>query len=487
MSFSASTSVASRPTTKRLLVLAVLCSLALLTYLDRICIMRVQNDMARDLHFGSLTRADEQLLSDRGQESDAGARLKLSEDRARTRVGWVFSAFLWGYMLFEIPGGWLGDVWGPRFVITRIVVWWSLFTILTGSIDSMAGWITATPSPALIVGLMIATRFLFGLGEAGAYPNISRALGRWFPAEHRGAAQGVIWLSSRLGGALAPTIVGTLMVVTRDWRRAFWILGAIGGVWAVLFYFWYRDRPEDFAGVNDAECRLIRGNTVSTGSIYNDGQLPALRWLRLAGSANIWAVCLVSGAVSFSWYFYVTFLPQYLNDVFQVAFDESELMTGLPLLVGGVGCMVGGQLTDWLIRRTGARRWGRSGIGFVGMAGASLCALATTQMSSAWSVIATICVACVLQDLALPCLWSVAVDIGGPYAGTICGVMNSAGAIGGALSPLVVSRVAGMFQWNAVFLLFAAAYGLAAFAWLRIDATESVTGSAHNKLSNLPT
>jgi MFS family permease len=465
---------ASGPTRKRLLVLAVFSSLALLTYLDRICIMRVQEDLARDLHFGALTAADEQPLSDRVQAGDDVARRKLSEDRARQRMSWVFSAFVWGYMLFEIPGGWLGDVWGPRLVITRIVIWWSLFTVLTGSVESVAGLITSTPTPALIVGLMVLTRFLFGVGEAGAYPNISRALGRWFPVEHRGAAQGAIWLSSRLGGALSPMIVGALMVATGDWRRAFWILGAIGGVWAALFYFWFRDRPEDFAGVNDLECQLIRGNTVGFGSIYDDRQLPGVPWLQLVRSTNLWAVCLVSGAVSFSWYFYITFLPQYLKEHFQVGFDQSELMTGLPLLVGGLGCIVGGRLTDYLICRTGARRWGRSGIGFVGMAGAGLCAVTITQMSSAWGVIGTICVACVMQDLALPCLWSVAVDIGGQYAGTICGVMNSAGALGGALSPLVVARVAGIFQWNAVFMLFAAAYGVAALAWLRIDATESV-------------
>src|SRR4029450_8142941 len=118
--------------------------------------------------------------SDRGQSAESLARLKLSEDRARVRMSWVFSAFVWGYMLFEIPGAWLGHVWGPRLVLTRIVIWWSLFTVLTGSVGSVAGWITSTPSPALIVGLMVLTRFLFGVGEAGAYPNISRALGRWF-------------------------------------------------------------------------------------------------------------------------------------------------------------------------------------------------------------------------------------------------------------------------------------------------------------------
>src|SRR5213593_3984684 len=198
----------SAPTRYRFLVLAVLCSLAFLTYLDRICIMRVQGDIEHDLGFTHLTQADEQALRERGLEADSQARAKLAKDRATERMSWVFSAFVAGYVLFEVPGGWLGDRWGARAVIFRIVLCWSLFTALTGGVKGITALFSSSPRPAQWLMAMVAVRFLFGVGEAGAYPNIARALGRWFPFHERATAQSFIWFSSRFGGAFAPTIIG---------------------------------------------------------------------------------------------------------------------------------------------------------------------------------------------------------------------------------------------------------------------------------------
>src|SRR5881628_55220 len=164
----------SAPTRYRFLVLAVLCSLAFLTYLDRICIMRVQGDIERDLGFAQLTNEDEQSLRERGLESDAQARTKLGKDRATERMSWVFSAFVAGYVLFEVPGGWLGDRWGARAVIFRIVLCWSLFTAATGGVKQITSLFFSRPGPEHWLLVLIAVRFLFGVGEAGAYPNIAR-------------------------------------------------------------------------------------------------------------------------------------------------------------------------------------------------------------------------------------------------------------------------------------------------------------------------
>src|SRR5207253_1118318 len=133
-------------------------------------------------------------------------------------------------------------------------------------------------------------RFLFGLGEAGAYPNIARALGRWFPFRERGTAQGAIWLSSRFGGAVAPSLVGGLIVLTGRWQSAFWILGVIGMVWAILFYGWFRNRPEEKTSVNVAECETIRAGSVDVGSIYDDKTPAAVPWKRLICSTNLLAL-----------------------------------------------------------------------------------------------------------------------------------------------------------------------------------------------------
>jgi MFS family permease len=333
---------------------------------------------------------------------------------------------------------------------------------------------------------MVLVRFLFGLGEAGAYPNIARALGRWFPFRERGAAQGAIWLSSRFGGAIAPAIIGSLVVVAGGWQRAFWVLGALGMVWALLFFLWFRDRPEEQASVNQAECDLIRAGAAGPESIYHDAAPAQVPWARLFLSPNLLWLYVASFTAAFSWFFYVTFLPKYLKDQFHVDYSQSEIMTGLPLLVGGLACLAGGRLSDVLIRATGSRRWGRSLQGALGLGVAACCALAVSRTHSAWAVILIICVASAFQDLALPAMWCASVDIGGRCAGTVGGCMNSFGAIGAMLSPLVAAKVAIHWNWQAVFVVFAASYFVGALAWLRVDASRPFLGEDRKGLPKPP-
>src|SRR6266540_3512764 len=459
----------SPPTRYRFLVLAVLCSLAFLTYLDRICIMRVQGDIERDLGFAELTPADKESLRKSGLEGDSQARAKLARDRATQRMSWVFSAFVAGYVLFEVPGGWLGDRWGARAVIVRIVLWWSLFTAATGGVKGITALFSSKPGPEQWLMALVAVRFLFGVGEAGAYPNIARALGRWFPFRERATAQSFIWLSSRLGGAFAPAIIGGLMLLGGGWQRAFCILGLVGLGWAAFFLMWYRDRPEDTPAVNGAERELIRAGEAAPGSIYDDTSAPAFRWNSLI-SPNVLALCLVSFCVSFCFYFYITFLPKYLKDQFQVDYAQSQFISGLPLLLGGFACLAGGFLSDYAIGKTGSKRWGRSLIPIIGWTAAGLCAFAVSQLHSAVAVMTLIVVAFIFQDFGVPSMWSLPTDIGGRFAGTVGGWMNSAGAIGGALSPLVAAQVSIAHGWNATFVVFGAVYLLGALAWLRVDA-----------------
>jgi MFS family permease len=475
------------PTRYRYLVLAVLCSLAFLTYLDRICIMRVQGDIERDLGFAELTPADEQSLRKSGLEGDSQARAKLARDRATQRMSWVFSAFVAGYVLFEVPGGWFGDRWGARAVIVRIVLCWSLFTAATGGVKGITALFSSKPGPEQWLMALVAVRFLFGVGEAGAYPNIARALGRWFPFRERATAQSFIWLSSRLGGAFAPAIIGGLMVLGGDWHRAFWILGLVGIGWAAFFFIWFRDRPEDKHQVNAAERELIRAGEAGAGSIYDDApdrwgeatDEPArgdarptrevFRWASLF-SPNVLSLCLASFCVSFCFYFYITFLPKYLKDQFQVDYAQSQFISGLPLLLGGFACLAGGFVSDYAIRKTGSKRWGRSLIPIAGWTAAGLCAFAVSQLHSAAAVMTLIVIAFVFQDLGVPSMWSLPADIGGRFAGTVGGWMNSAGAVGGVLSPLVAANVSIAYGWNATFIVFGAIYLLGALAWLRVDA-----------------
>jgi MFS family permease len=424
----------SRPTRVRFIVLAFACSLSLITYLDRVCMMRAREPMQRDL-----------ALDDR-------------------QFGTVFSAFMLGYALFEVPGGWMGDRWGARRVLTRIVLAWSLFTALTGCVWQFSWFDSGYRLPLLVFDLPLALnsfvllvlmRFFFGAGEAGAYPNLTRVTRNWFPFRERAFASGGIWMSARLGGAMAPLVIGRLSYLL-GWRQAFGVLGLLGLVWSVLFYWWFRDHPDEKETCNDAERDLIRSGARSAElgarseevvpssalrvpSSEEGHALPPLRML--FGSVTVWAICVVSACVSFGWYFIPTWQPQYYKDVFGIGFDDSEIVTGLPFLFGAIGCLVGGRVSDALVRRTGSRRWGRSLLGLVGFSLAGVCVVGMGFATRPWQAIALLCLANLVNDLAIPVVWAVCADIGGRYVGSVAGLMNMIGGVGGMLSPLLIPVV----------------------------------------------
>lgn len=468
----------------RHMVLAVLCSLAFLTYLDRVAISQVQGEVARDLHLDRLG-PEEQA---RAAEVPAEQLVELERSRASSRLKWIFTAFLVGYILFEIPGGRLGDLFGPRRVITRIVVWWSLFTALTGSVRGIGSIISREPSPELLVGIMVAVRFLFGLGEAGAFPNIARALGRWFPPGERSRALGIVWMASRIGGAVGFVLVGWLTRVTGSWERAFWCLGASGVVWALAFSRWYRDSPEQMPGTSEAERLWISGGhqEAIAGSIYDDQPAEPPPWRRLLTWSNPLAIYACSACVSFSFYFFLTYYPQYLDQSFKVEQKSREIMSGLPILAGCLGCCLGGRICDRIVLSTGSRRWGRTLTGLTGFCLAGLFTLGASwlpQGAGPWPAVLLLSLAFFCQDLGVPCLWSLPADIGGQHAGVLGGFMNAIGALGGALSPVVIDalRHHTRFGWTGVLVTCGCVYLVAGLLWVRIDASRTLASPGANR------
>jgi MFS transporter, ACS family, glucarate transporter len=463
---------ASRPTRVRFVVLAFVCTLALITYLDRVCISRVSDSMSRDLGF----------------DSDG------------VQMGYVFSAFFLGYALFEMPGGWMGDVWGARRVLGRIVIWWSAFTVVTGCVwrfaapESFQIWMHGYPLLS-VFGVLILVRFLFGAGEAGAFPNINRVTRSWFPVREWGSAQGVVWMFARLGGAVAPPVTGFLAGAL-GWRQAFWALGALGVAWSVIFLVWFRDRPEDVPSCNAAERSRIREGRAANATPTNtsaadettEGQVapveeslanihawPPMRLLLTNLSAL--AVYLAAFGVCFTFSFYPTSQPKYYKDVFGLDSEQSELMTGLPYFCGAAGALAGGWLSDWLIRRTGSRRWGRALVGCGGFGGAGICVLAVYFATTAWQAAALLSLGLFLSDLAIPTIWAAMADIGGRFVGTLSGLSNMIGNIGGAISPVLIPVVLKQLlylpavdRWQYVFAGMAASWFIAAASWLFIDA-----------------
>src|SRR5262249_25619663 len=219
------------------------------------------------------------------------------------QMGVVFSAFTLAYSVFEIPSGWLGDVKGPRRVLTRIVLWWSAFTMLTGAARGLYS--------------LVAIRFLFGAGEAGAFPNIARSFSRWFPVRERGRANGVMFLGSRIGGMLSAPIA--LLLVTRwGWRVSFVFFGALGIVWAAAWYLWYRDRPEEHPGANAEELAWIGQDPRPDEGVVptHEGRAsPRTPWRALLTSRNLFAICAMYFAFGYGLYFYFTWLPTFLIKV----------------------------------------------------------------------------------------------------------------------------------------------------------------------------
>lgn len=437
-----------RPTRVRLGVLAFLCSLALLTYLDRACVMRVREPMQTELRLDDV------------------------------QMGWVFSAFFYGYALLEMPAGWAGDRRGARRVLVRIVLWWSTFTALTGCVSYFTPPesfnLSAYGYPLVSTfGLLALVRFLFGAGEAGAFPNAARVTGVWFPPRERGTAQGAVWMFARLGGAVAPPVTGFLADAL-GWRRAFWALGCLGLAWAVAFFLWFRDRPEEMPACNEAERERIRaGRPAGTAPAAHDW--PPLRLLLTSMSAL--AMCLAAFAVCFLWSFYITWQPKYYEDAFGMKAGESQWLTGLPYLCGATGALTGGWLSDYLVRRTGSRRRGRAAVGMAGFCGAGLCVLATCLATQPWQAATLLCLAFFINDLAIPTIWAASADIGGRFVGTLSGMMNMVGNIGAAISPVLIPVVLRKLEflpaavrWEYVFAGMAASWFVAAAAWLFIDA-----------------
>jgi ACS family glucarate transporter-like MFS transporter len=440
-----------RPSRARYGVLGFACSLALLTYLDRICIMQARQSIEEDLGF------------------------------SETDMGLIFAAFLAGYMLLEVPGGWIGDRWGSRRVVTGIVLVWSLFTALTGCVwpfvwDSghhvQIGSLTV-PLALNSLALMLLIRFLFGLGEAGAFPNVTRIVRDWFPLNERASALGWIWTCARLGGALAPVVLSSITLML-GWRQAFWLFGLIGVVWAAVFYCRFRDLPDEDPRCNDAERALIRH--ASNPSESAEHGWPS--WRVLVGSPTVWAMGGAAFLLNFGWYFYATWQPKYWDEVHGIADTESGWLTGATFLCGAVGNLLGGMLSDRMLRRGSSRRWSRALISLLGYLLAGMCVLATGFATTVWQAETLLCLGFVANDLTVPIIWTVCTDVGGRCAGTLSGLMNMIGGFGAILSPALLphahkwlyAHFDNRISWRIIFAGLAASWFLGALTWLVIDA-----------------
>jgi MFS transporter, ACS family, glucarate transporter len=401
----------------RTLLLLVL--LAVVTYLDRVCI------------------------------GVAGPRMQTELGISPVTWAWVTGAFALGYALFEIPGGMLADRWGPRIALTRVVIWWSLFTALTGAVSS--------------IGLLLVVRFLFGAGEAGAFPGAASSISRWFPSHERSRTMGVLWMAARLGGMISPYLVVPIQQ-TWGWRTTFYVFGALGVVWCVVWFGWYRDRPEEKKAVTPAELAVIReGRGAPSGH-------STVAWSKVIRKASFWKLLVTYHSYSWGAFFYLMWLPTILQKGRGFSENDMKFWAALPFALGAAGCLLGGTLSDFLVRRHGLL-FGRRVVGTTGLALGAAFLFGAALTDSKIQAALFLALAYGSMDCFMPVAWATTLDLGRRSAGAISGAMNMAGQIGSFLSSLAYGYLIAAFHgdYNRTLIPLAAMTAIAALVFSRID------------------
>ena len=424
------------PTHARLIALVFLCLLAFVLYLDRVCMGQAVGPIQDELGLSN------------------------------TQMGMVLMAFTLAYGLFEVPTGRWGDRFGSRAVLARIVIWWSAFTALTGVCTG--------------VGTLLAVRFLFGAGEAGAYPNVARVIARWFPPSERGRVQGLFLASALAGGMAAPVLAGYLIAVW-GWRGTFGAFGVVGLAWAAAFVVWFRDDPDAHPAVNAAELALIG----APPPLSSPAHVP---WRAALTNRNIWLLGTIISCGAANSYLYYSWYPKYLQSARDVGPIESGWLVALVLAGGVAGMMGGGILADWIIRRGADCGRARRRLGAGAFLVAATLLLAATACDSPLASTMLAAGSCLAMACQHSSWWSSASEIGGRNLGALFGLLNMMGMPGAMASQLFfgvwadwrqAQGFAGRAQWEAGLFAYSGLLLLGAACWWFVDTSRSIGEEAH--------
>lgn len=396
---------------------------AVITYLDRVCI------------------------------AVAGPRMQHDLNLSPAAWGWVVGIFAFAYAIFEIPTGSLADKYGSRGVLARIVLWWSAFTSLTGLASNFSA--------------LLAIRFLFGAGEAGAFPNFSRAIANWFPLTGRARALGIVIMTSQLGGALSPLIVVPIQA-RYGWRTSFYLFGVLGVLWAIVWSRWYRNNPAEMPGMSKAELAELGSPPPSTHG--------PLSWRLALRSRNVWLYLLQAFCYYYAAFFFLSWLQTYLVE--GRSFVEAQLLlSSLPFLFAATGNVLGGFASDALVRAFGLKE-GRRMAGVFGSALGAISMTAGTLIPNPYASLVCLSLAYGGVGFIQPTAFAVSIDIAPRYAGSVAGAMNTAAQTGGFVSSVVFGYLVKLTgSYSIPMIPMIVALGVSAFAWLRIDATQPLAPS----------
>ncbi|HXW49899.1 MAG TPA: MFS transporter [Xanthobacteraceae bacterium] len=402
-------------------VLLMISVMYLITYLDRVNISTAAPLISKEFGFDKIT------------------------------MGVIFSAFVWAYAMFQVPGGWLSDRLGARGVLTGIVTYWSVMTAATAAAFSSVSF--------------IVVRFLFGVGEAGAFPGATRAMQLWYPQSERGLVQGVTHSASRLGAAIAPPLV-VLIMTQFGWRTVFLICGAVGLLWSLWWGLTYRNFPEDHGLVNRAELERIRGvddkGEIKPPPVAKQTNVP---WSTLVRSPNMWAIMAAYFTYVYCLWIFLSWLPSYLVEFRHFTLLKVGLYASLPLWAGVIGDTVGGVATDYLLKVTSSAKIGRRVVAIVGLLGCAVFIVPAALTDDALTAVYCLTASMFFLECTIGPSWAVPMDTGGKYSGTVSGMMNMAGNIGGAISPIVFGVLVQIGNWQAPFIVAAALLVIGAAVW----------------------
>lgn len=401
--------------------------LSLLLYIDRVCISAAKDPIAGDLE-----------LSDKA-------------------MGWVLSIFALGYALAQVPGGVLADRFGPRRMLAGIVTFWSALTALTG-----AAWNYIS---------LLLVRFFFGVGEAGAFPGMSRAIYSWIPLKERGLITGINFSGSRLGAAFALPLVAWL-VDSVGWRMSFAVLGIIGVGWALVWWLSFRDTPEEHPLLSKEEKDFIVQNRQQPSE--NQEEKHKIPLGKAFQSRNMWLTMGQYFASNFTFFFALTWLFPHLKAEYNLEAVEAGFYASAPLVCGALGNWVSGWMVDFIYKKG---KWNASRIipAAIGFLLAAIGLVGSVYMQEAGWAVAFLSLAIFGADMTLSPSWSLCVDIGKEHAGMVSGTMNMAGNIGSFITALAFPYLqAWTGSVTPFFFIGAGLNALAILMWFNIRADRGV-------------
>jgi ACS family glucarate transporter-like MFS transporter len=410
-------------------VLIFLFFLTLITYLDRICISLV------------------------------GVRIKSEFNLTNEQFGWVLGSFALAYAIFEIPSGVLGDRIGQRAVLIRIVLWWSIFTALTG----------------VTTGLftLMLVRFLFGMGESGAYPTSSAVISRWFPAGETARSMSSLFVGQNAGAAIAPLIVIPI-AIAYGWRASFFVNGFIGLIWVLVCFLWFRNNPSEKKGVTNEEKNFIESNRRFRE--HKQG----FSWKTALKSRSLQALVAASFCSQWAQYFFIAWMPVYLQEGRHFSENNMKIITSYFFIIGIAGVLIAGFLSDWLVKRKGVR-FGRRFLGMVSLSLLALTFLITALTSNNTVVVISLYMSQLFYSFNPLVSFSTCVDIGGNRVGTVAGIMNFFGQAGAFFLAIVFGKIADItHSFNIPLLVVAGVLFVGSMLWFFVDASRPIAAETTN-------